>query len=110
MRCGTPTAPGWSARRRTAAGCRRSTWRDRSPDLSLVRAPYALDRAYEAADHGSPWTYDAQVPLVLHGPPFRPGVYRQRTDLTDVAPTLANILGITPPAMATGRVLAEALR
>ena len=34
----------------TLAACRRSTWRDRSPDLSLVRAPYALDRAYEAEE------------------------------------------------------------
>jgi hypothetical protein len=94
----------------TLAACRLSAWRDRTPDLLLVRAPYALDREFEASDHGSPFAYDARVPLVLYGPPFRPGIYRQRAAPLDLAPTLADILGIAPPPMATGRVLAEAIR
>ena len=94
----------------TLAACRLSQWRDRSPDLLLVRAPYALNREVDAADHGSPFAYDARVPLVLYGPPFRPGLYRQRAAPIDLAPTLADILEIAPPPMTTGRVLLEALR
>ncbi|HKQ97281.1 MAG TPA: alkaline phosphatase family protein, partial [Candidatus Polarisedimenticolia bacterium] len=94
----------------TLRACGLSHDRERSPDLLLVRAPWALDREFEASDHGSPWSYDARVPLVLYGPPFRPGIYRQAVTPTDLAPTLADILEIAPPPMATGRVLTEALR
>ncbi|HUD73415.1 MAG TPA: alkaline phosphatase family protein [Dongiaceae bacterium] len=94
----------------TLAACRLSQWRERSPDLLLVRAPYALNREFEASDHGSPHAYDARVPLVLYGPPFRPGLYRQHAVPIDIAPTLANVLEIAPPPMATGRVLIEAVR
>jgi len=86
------------------------TFPGRSPDLSLVRAPFALDITGSATTHGTPWSYDARVPLILFGAPFRPGTYRLRASPADIAPTLANALGITPPAMATGRVLAEAFR
>jgi hypothetical protein len=60
--------------------------------------------------HGSPWPYDAHVPLLLHGREFvRPGTFREPAAQQDLAPTLASILHIPPPATATGRVLKEAL-
>jgi len=82
----------------------------RSADLYLVRAPFSLDRTGSATTHGTLWSYDTHVPLILYGAPFRPGTYRLRAAPTDIAPTLANALGMTPPSMATGRVLAEAFR
>jgi len=94
----------------TVEAYRLATYPGRSPDLSLVRAPFALDSTSVSSDHGTPWSYDAHVPLILYGAPFRPGTYRQRASPVDIAPTLANALGMTPPAMATGRVLAEAFR
>ncbi|HXE90830.1 MAG TPA: alkaline phosphatase family protein [Terriglobales bacterium] len=59
--------------------------------------------------HGSPWSYDTHVPLLFYGLPFRPGVYRQSVEPVDLAPTLASLLGITPPSHSVGRVLSEAL-
>lgn len=60
--------------------------------------------------HGSPWSYDAHVPLLFHGPGIiRQGSWRTPVAQQDVAPTLAAILGIAPPATATGRILQEAL-
>jgi len=94
----------------TVEAYRLATYPGRSPDLHLVRAPFALDSTSVAADHGTPWSYDARVPLILYGAPFRSGTYRLRASPIDIAPTLANALGITPPAMATGRVLAETFR
>lgn len=94
----------------TLAAFRLSQWRERSPDLLLVRAPYALNREVDAAAHGSRFACDARVPLVLYGRAFRPGRYRQRAAPIDLAPTLADILEIAPPPMTTGRVLLEALR
>ncbi len=60
--------------------------------------------------HGSPWPYDSRIPVLFHGPPF----IRQSNSSTvvtqqDVAPTLAAVLGIAPPATVTGRALREAL-
>ena len=61
--------------------------------------------------HGSSWGYDAHVPLLFHGPGIiRQGSWSTPVAQQDVAPTLAAILGIGPPATATGRILQEALQ
>jgi hypothetical protein len=61
--------------------------------------------------HGSAWRYDSHVPLLFHGAGFiRQGSWSTPVAQQDVAPTLAAILGIAPPATATGRVLQEALQ
>ena len=60
--------------------------------------------------HGSPWNYDTHIPLVLHGRSFvRPGTYSRAAAQQDVVPTLARVLGRTPPVTSTGRALIEAL-
>jgi arylsulfatase A-like enzyme len=48
------------------------------------------------------------VPLAFFGLSFRPGQYRQTVEVVDLAPTLASLLGINPPASAVGRALHEA--
>jgi predicted AlkP superfamily pyrophosphatase or phosphodiesterase len=60
-------------------------------------------------DHASPFTYDTHVPLAFYGLPFRPGTYRTHAEPTDLAVTLASLLGINAPSHAAGRVLTEAL-
>jgi hypothetical protein len=94
----------------TQEAYRLSTFPGRSPDLFLVLEPFAVVSDTSPANHGTPWSFDTQVPLLLYGPPFRPGVYRARCSPADLAPTLAAALGVPPPALATGRVLGEALR
>jgi hypothetical protein len=60
--------------------------------------------------HGSPWGYDTHVPLLFHGAGIvREGSWSTPVAQQDVVPTLAAILGIAPPATATGRILQEAL-
>lgn len=60
--------------------------------------------------HGSPYDYDTRIPLLLHGPGFvRPGVIAAPAVQQDVAPTLAAILGMAPPATATGRARRDAI-
>ncbi len=61
-------------------------------------------------DHSLPYNYDAHVPLAFFGVMFRPGQYRQNIETIDLAPTLASVLGVNPPAAATGRVLHEAFK
>ena len=63
----------------------------------------------KGTDHASPYTYDTHVPLAFYGLPFRPGMYRTHAEPTDLAVTLASLLGINAPTHAVGRVLTEAL-
>jgi hypothetical protein len=96
--------------RATVEAYRLSTCSGRSPDLFVVPAPFAAAARLAPANHGTPWTYDTRVPLLFYGPPFRPGTVRAPCTPADIAPTLAAVLGIPPPAMATGRVLDASLR
>jgi len=61
--------------------------------------------------HGSPWGYDARVPLIFHGPGHvRRGAFPVPARHQDIAPTLAAMLGLPAPATMTGRALSMALR
>ena len=51
----------------------------------------------------------ARIPLMAAGPGIRPGIYRREVTVNDVAPTLAEILGVETPSGAAGRVLDEVL-
>jgi hypothetical protein len=82
----------------------------RRPDLNIVPEPFALpDTVKGGTTHGTPFTYDSQVPLILVGAPFAPGEYYQRCSPMDLAVTLAAMLRVHAPALATGRVLTEAI-
>src|ERR1051325_5128990 len=60
--------------------------------------------------HGSPWSYDANIPLLFFGPPFiRRGSYTEAAAQQDIVPTLARLLRSPVPATVTGRPLQKAL-
>jgi predicted AlkP superfamily pyrophosphatase or phosphodiesterase len=73
-----------------------------------VPEPYTVGAA-KGTDHASPYTYDTHVPLAFYGLPFRPGTYRTHAEPTDLAATLASLLGINAPTHSVGRVLTEAI-
>ena len=56
-------------------------------------------------NHGTPYNYDTHVPLVWFGVGVKPGTYVERVSVTDLAPTLAHLLGIPAPPMSRGHVL-----
>jgi arylsulfatase A-like enzyme len=80
----------------------------RSGDLVIVQEPYYVFEA-TGTSHGTPYEYDAHVPVIFLGPGIKPGRYTQPITVNDIAPTLAEILGLARPAGAAGRVLAEML-
>lgn len=87
----------------------------RSGHLVVIQKPFWYlagieDPSKYAAMHGSPYTYDTQVPVVFMGNAFAPGRYANSIDVADIAPTLANVLQVTNPSLSEGRVLHEALR
>jgi predicted AlkP superfamily pyrophosphatase or phosphodiesterase len=76
----------------------------------VILVPQAYVVGYPSGtDHSSPYTYDTHVPLAFYGAPFQPGTYRGPAEPVDLAPTLASLLGISPPSHSVGRVLTEAL-
>jgi arylsulfatase A-like enzyme len=62
------------------------------------------------ATHGTPYSYDTHVPLIIMGAGVAPGRYTQAASPADIAPTLARLLRVQAPSSTVGRVLLEALR
>jgi hypothetical protein len=81
----------------------------RSGDLEIILEPYWIRRA-DGTTHGTPYSYDAHIPLVLMGARIKAGEYSDDVALNDLAPTLATVLGVEMPSASAGRVLTEALR
>jgi arylsulfatase A-like enzyme len=81
----------------------------RTGDVLLVPKPYYLG-SQSTSGHGTPYSYDTNVPVIFWGQSFAPGRYSTAASPADIAPTLASILHITRPSGAVGRVLTEALR
>lgn len=62
------------------------------------------------ATHGSPHDSDANVPIIFYGAGIKPGRNTKKALVVDIAPTLAQIVGVRPMERLDGRVLREALR
>ena len=82
----------------------------RSGDVVLIAAPYKYLGDTITATHGSPYSYDTHVPVIIMGAGVIPGRYLEPATPADIAPTLSVLLRITAPTNATGRVLMEAIR
>jgi len=82
----------------------------RSGDLEILLEPYWIRESNNAATHGTPYNYDAHIPLILMGARVQPGEYSNAVALNDLAPTLATLLKIEIPGGSSGRVLNEAFR
>jgi predicted AlkP superfamily pyrophosphatase or phosphodiesterase len=89
----------------------------RSGDVIVVFEPYNIlfdlpddpTDPLSTATHGSPYSYDTHVPLIIMGRDFAGGRYLQAATPADIAPTLAGLLGVQAPSCSGGRVLSEAL-
>lgn len=87
-----------------------SFYPSRSGNIYYELNPYVVPGAARAGTtHGSPWSYDARVPLLWFGRGILPG-RRTEASVADIAPTLAAILGISTPGGSEGRILKEILR
>jgi hypothetical protein len=80
----------------------------RASDLFIVNEPYYMFEE-KGTSHGTPYNYDAHVPIVFLGPGIKPGKYTSRAAVNDIAPTLASLLEVEVPSGSVGRVLAEAV-
>jgi predicted AlkP superfamily pyrophosphatase or phosphodiesterase len=82
----------------------------RSGDLVILAEPYKYLGDFITATHGTPYFYDTNVPTIIMGAGVQTGRYYEAATPSDIAPTLAALLGVTTPSGATGRVLLEGLK
>ena len=81
----------------------------RSSDIQFIPDPYWIV-ANSVATHGSPFSYDAHVPVIFMGAGIRAGEYHVAVAVNDIAPTVATILSVETPSGSVGRVLTELWR
>ena len=78
----------------------------RSGDVALVPEAYSFfSGGTTGTTHGSPYAYDRHVPLLFFGFGISPGVYAEACRPNDIAPTIAHILGLSPPEGCDGAIL-----
>jgi predicted AlkP superfamily pyrophosphatase or phosphodiesterase len=89
---------------------RKSYYWGRSGELFVMPRPgHIFMSESTGTTTGSPYNYDTQVPLIISGSTVQNGRFAQNSSPADIAPTIANILGIEQPSICEGRVLSEAL-
>ena len=82
----------------------------RSGDVVIIAEPFKYLGDSIPATHGSPYSYDTHVPVVIMASGLTPGRYFDRASPADIAPTISALLRTTAPSNSVGRVLFEALR
>lgn len=80
----------------------------RSGDVVVVLESgwYGAGRV-QGTTHGSPYTYDTNVPMLFYGFGVRKGSSVRYHPITDIAPTISSILHIKFPSGCTGQPVAE---
>lgn len=83
---------------------------ERSGDVLMVMKPFrVLESEKAGTSHGTPWSYDAEVPIFLFGKGVKAGQYTTPAQPIDLAPTVGTLLEIGAPASNEGRVLSDAV-
>ncbi|MFT6801812.1 MAG: putative AlkP superfamily pyrophosphatase or phosphodiesterase [Salibacteraceae bacterium] len=85
----------------------------RSGDVAIIMEPGWLSSTYEikgGSGHGSPWSYDTHVPLLFYGYGVEKGVSSGLTNVEDIVPTIATILGVQTPMGCSGVPISEVIK
>ena len=77
----------------------------RSGDVVIVTDPGYISYSKTGSTHGSAFNYDTHVPLLFFGKGIKQGQTFKKTEITDIAPTISALLGISFPNGAIGQPL-----
>ncbi|MDO7170790.1 alkaline phosphatase PafA [Mariniflexile sp. AS56] len=77
----------------------------RSGDVLFVYDAAFISYSKTGSTHGSGFDYDTHVPLLFFGKGIKHGETFQKTEITDIAPTMSALLGISFPNGAIGQPL-----
>lgn len=81
----------------------------RSGDVLVVLSPDYVSYSKTGSTHGSPYIYDTHTPLLFYGKGIPKGSTVARTEIPDIAATMASLLGIAFPSGTTGTPIVEVL-
>ncbi len=80
-----------------------------SGDVLWIPNPSTIWGGETGTTHGSGFNYDSHVPILFYGKGIKTGISKRRVSITDIAPTLSNLLKISFPNGATGTIIEEVL-
>ncbi len=87
---------------------------ERSGDIVYTLKPGYFEAegiyAGKGTTHGSGWTYDTHVPVLLFGQGIAQGEVVRRTAVADIVPTVCMVVGCALPDAAVGEPVREALK
>tara|TARA_B110000902_G_scaffold105000_1_gene124081 strand:- start:9735 stop:11375 length:1641 start_codon:yes stop_codon:yes gene_type:complete len=81
-----------------------------SGDVLMIPYPATLINGAKGTSHGSGYSYDTHVPLIFYGYGIKKGKSLKKYDITDIAPTIANLLKIEAPNGTSGKIIEEVLK
>ena len=81
-----------------------------SGDVLMIPYPATLRGKRKGTSHGSGYSYDTHVPLIFYGNGIKKGVSTKKYKITDIAPTLSNLLKIEAPNGTSGEIIEEVLK
>ena len=81
----------------------------RSGDIHINMEPGWMIYQRKGTTHGSSYTYDTHVPIIMYGSTITPGKTYRRAHVIDIATTVSAILNVNLPNGASGTVLHEAI-
>ncbi|MCM4151878.1 alkaline phosphatase family protein [Arenibacter sp. N53] len=82
----------------------------RSGEVLFVFDPGSGKYGGTGSTHGSPWNYDTHSPLLFYGKGIKKGSTVSRTEIPDIAPTIAALLGMNAPSGTTGEPIGEVIK
>lgn len=82
----------------------------RSGDIVFTLLPGYTSYGPTGSTHGSAYVYDTHIPLLMFGKGVRKGSTYAHTSITDIAPTISALLGVSNPTGNTGNPIVKALR
>jgi predicted AlkP superfamily pyrophosphatase or phosphodiesterase len=77
----------------------------RSGDVIFKLKENVISYGNKGTTHGSGYSYDTHVPLIFFGKKIVQGESNVKTKITDIAPTIAKLLGLKKMSNSTGDVL-----
>lgn len=78
----------------------------RSGDIYIQLKPGWIEgTSTKGTSHGSPYNYDTHVPLIFYGWHVPQGITSRKTVVTQIAPTLSNMLHLTFPSGSKASIL-----
>ncbi|WP_343329093.1 alkaline phosphatase PafA [Polaribacter staleyi] len=80
-----------------------------SGDVFMIPNPATLISGRTGTSHGSGYSYDTHVPIIFYGNGIKQGSSSKRYNITDIAPTISNLLNIESPNGTNGVVIDEVL-